>query len=185
MPTCGYLSAYPQIADGRPCLLLTDGLSIMLHVANMEIKTAAHIALLAPVPRVHLESALETQTPDGQAAFGTRAWELFNDLDQRRAGLPVDVYIYESHSEGSFEGKVTWHARYVRLEPDRHKAKPYRPKSTETDTFEGEVYWTVEWLRRMQPNEHIPVADFIGFGHRKPYGQSFPPHRPLLVEHPL
>src|SRR5207249_12176657 len=74
----------------------------------------APIALLAPVPRVHLESALETDTPDGQATFGTRAWELFNELDQRRAGLPVDVYIYESHQEGSFEGKVTWHARYIR-----------------------------------------------------------------------
>jgi len=49
----------------------------------------------------------------------------------------------------------------------------------------GEVYWIVERLRRMQPREHIPVADFIGFGQRKPSGKSFPPHRPLLVEHPL
>jgi hypothetical protein len=99
----------------------------MLQVANMGNEAAAHIALLAPVPLIHLESALETETPDGQAAFGTRAWELFNELAQMRAGLPVDVYIYESHPEGSFEGKVTWHARYIHLEPDRHKAKPYRP----------------------------------------------------------
>jgi len=82
-------------------------------------------------------SALETATPEGQTAFGTRAWELFSELDQSRAGLPVDVYIYESHLEGSFEGKVTWHATYIRLEHETQKAKPYRPKSTETDTFEG------------------------------------------------
>ncbi|MCX6621571.1 MAG: hypothetical protein NTY38_10930 [Acidobacteria bacterium] len=151
----------------------------------MKHQTAAHIALLAPVPLVHLESALETKTPDGQVAFGTKAWELFNKLDERRAGLPVDVYIYESRPEGSFEGKVTWHARYIRLEPDRGKAKPFRPKSTETDTFDGEVYWTVESLRRMKPGEYIAVADFTGFGHRNPYGKSFPPHRPLLVERPL
>lgn len=149
-------------------------------------QTSAHIALLAPVPLVHLESALETDTPDRHIAFGTRDWELFNKLDQSRAGMPVDVYIYESHpEEGSFEGKVTWHARYVRLEADSHNAKPYRPKSTETDNFEGEVYWIVERLRRMEPNEHIPVGDFIGFDHAKPYGRSFPPHRPLLIARPL
>jgi hypothetical protein len=150
----------------------------------MGTETAAHIALLAPVPRVHLESALQTETPERRAAFGTKAWELFNVLDKRRAGLPVDVYIYESHPEGSFEGRVTWRARYIRLEPNRHKAKPYRPESTKSDTFEGEIFWIVEGLRRMQPNEHIPVADFVGFGGKKPYGKSFPPHRPLLVEHP-
>ncbi len=158
----------------------------MLKLINMGgNQTAAHIALLAPVPLVHLESALETDTPERQTAFGTRGWELFNKLDHSRAGMPVDVYIYESHPEGSFTGKATWHARYVRIETDRHKAKPYRPKSTETDTFGGEVYWIVERLRRMEPNEHIPVADFIGFDHSKPYGNSFPPHRPILVEHPL
>ena len=42
-----------------------------------------------------------------RSAFGTRAWELFNELNQRRAGLPVDVYIYESHSEDSFDGRTT------------------------------------------------------------------------------
>lgn len=83
----------------------------------------------------------------GQKAFVTKAWDLFNQLDHMCAGLPADVYIYESHAEGSFNGMVTWCARYVRLEPERHKAKPYRPKSTETDTFEGEVYWIIKELR--------------------------------------
>jgi hypothetical protein len=147
-----------------------------------DLQTATHIALLAPVPLCHLESASEIT---GQIAFATRDWELFNKLEQRRAGMPVDIYIYESHPEGSFHGKATWHARYVRLEPDRHKAKPYRPKSTESDTVGGEVYWIIEGLRQMEPKAHIPVADFIAFGNAKPYGKSFPPHRPLLVEHPL
>ncbi|MFN7994870.1 MAG: hypothetical protein U0Q18_14790 [Bryobacteraceae bacterium] len=151
----------------------------------MAPETAAHIALLAPVPRCHLESALEAETPEMRLAFGTKAWELFNELDQKRAGLPVDVYIYESHSEGSFESRATWHARYVHLETDRQNANPYRPKSTVSDTFEGEVYWIVEGLRRMQPNEYIPVADFTALGDPKAYGKSFPPRRPLLVKHPL
>jgi hypothetical protein len=158
----------------------------VLQLVNMgDSQSATHIALLAPVPFVHLKSAIQADRPDRQVAFATKEWELFNKLDGSRAGMPVDVYIYESHPEGSFEGKATWHARYVRLETDRHKAKAYRPESTETDTFEGEVYWIVELLRRMESNEHIPVTDFVAFGSSKPYAKSFPPHRPLLVQHPL
>ena len=159
----------------------------VLYVSDMEAnETAAHIALLAPVPLDILESALETGTPAGQIAFGTRDWSFFDKLDKSRAGMPVDAYIYASHPGGSFEGKATWHARYVPLEPERHKAKPYRPTlAAQTDNWEGEVYWMVERLRRMETNEHISVTDFIAFGHAKPYGKSFPPHRPLLVEHPL
>ena len=159
----------------------------VLYVSDMEAnETAAHIALLAPVPLDILESALETGTPAGQIAFGTRDWSLFDKLDKSRAGMPVDAYIYASHPGGSFEGKATWHARYVRLEPERHKAKPYRPTlAAQTDNWEGEVYWMVERLRRMETNKHISVTDFIAFGHAKPYGKSLPPHRPLLVEHPL
>jgi len=151
-----------------------------------DTQTAAHIALLASVPFDILKSALKTDTPDGQIAFGTRDWKLFDTLDRRRAGMPVDVYIYESHQGGSFVGKATWRARYVGIETERHKAKPYRPKlAAETDTWEGEVYWIVERLRQMEPNEHIPVADFMAFGNMKPFGKPFPPHRPLLVEHPI
>jgi hypothetical protein len=186
-PTCGEQSLERRILP--LCPGTASATHRILQRAKRDIRmateTAAHIALLAPVPRCHLESALETETPEMRSAFGTKVWELFNELDLRRAGLAVDVYIYESHSEGSFDGRATWHARYVHLESERNKAKPYRPKSTETDAFEGEVYWIVEGLRRMQTNEYIPVADFTAFNHSKAYGKSFPPHRPLLVKHPL
>jgi hypothetical protein len=148
-------------------------------------QTATDIALLAPVPRDILESGLETETLDGRTAFGTKDWKLFNKLDQMRAAMPVDVYIYESHPGGGFTGKATWHAVYVRLEAERHIAQPYRPKlAAETDHWDGEVYWIVARLRRMEPNQHIRVADFTGCDRKKPYGIAFPPHRPLLVKHP-
>ena len=86
--------------------------------------------------------------------------------------MPVDVYIYASHPEGSFEGKATWHARYIRLEPERHRAKPYRLMlAAETDAWEGEVYWIVERLRRTEASEHI-------FRHRF---HSFWAHKALRV----
>ena len=164
----------------------SDPASVLYVIDMGDSQTAAHIALLAPVPLDILESALETDTPAGQISFGTRDWPLFNKLEQSRAGMPVDAYIYASHPGGSFEGKATWHARYIRLEPKRHEAKAYRPMlAAQTDVWEGEVYWIVERLRRMEPNEQLSVTDFTPFGHAKPYGKSFPPHRPLLVEHPL
>jgi hypothetical protein len=112
----------------------------------------------------HADESVE-QRAERCVLGGTGSRELFSELDQKRAGLPD--------------------GRYIRLEAERHKAKPYRPNSTEVDIFEGEVYWIVERLRGMQAREHIPVADFVGFGQSKPYGKSFPPHRPLLVDHPL
>jgi hypothetical protein len=146
-------------------------------------QVARNVALLAPVPLDILESALQTDTPDGQMAFATMDWQLFNELEKTRSGLPVDAFIYASHPDGSLEGKATWRARYIRLEPEKHRAEPYRPTlALQGDNWKGEVYWIVERLRRTENSEHVSVADFTAF---KPYGKSFPPHRPLLVKHPL
>ena len=112
--------------------------------------TATHIALLAPVPFDILESALETATPDGQIAFGTRAWTLFDKLDQKRADMPVDVYIYESQPGGGFEGRATWHARYIRLETERHKAMPYRPNPHFSHWISGS--WKIGWSAERRPD---------------------------------
>jgi hypothetical protein len=55
---------------------------------------AVHIALLAPVPLQHLVSGQSVCAAEGRVAFGSRAWELFRELDSLRKGLPVDVYVY-------------------------------------------------------------------------------------------
>jgi hypothetical protein len=58
------------------------------------IKTAAQVALLAPVPLQHLRSGQTKAECEGRVAFGSRAWEVFRKLDALREGMPVDVFIY-------------------------------------------------------------------------------------------
>jgi hypothetical protein len=159
--------------------------SRVLHVIVMtDSHKAAHVALLAPVPLGHLESALETIDTKGRTAFGTLKWDLFTKLEMMRKGLNVDVYIYASHGDGYYDPAATWLATYVGLEPDKWKAAPFRPKSTATDNENGEVYWLVKDLRRA-PAPGIALSEFTGFGKQKPYGHDFHPRGPLLVEHPL
>jgi hypothetical protein len=79
------------------------------------IETAAHIALLAPVPLEHLLAGQQTAKSEGKVAFGSRAWEVFRELDAHRKGMSVDVYIYASHSDGQRDFEVPWRARYYRI----------------------------------------------------------------------
>jgi hypothetical protein len=74
--------------------------------------TASNVALLAPVPFEHLNDGQEVVQKEGKVAFGSRAWETFRELDKLRKGMPVDVYIYESHGGGHYDFKVSWRARY-------------------------------------------------------------------------
>ncbi|HEY7391229.1 MAG TPA: hypothetical protein VH640_22120, partial [Bryobacteraceae bacterium] len=71
----------------------------VLHVSGMgDTQNAAQIALLAPVPSCHLESA--RALAPGQVAFASKDWRLFNklenELEQAGPRTAVDVYIYES-----------------------------------------------------------------------------------------
>ena len=61
--------------------------------------SAKNVALLAPVPEEHLLDGVNVIHVEGRVAFGSRAWEVFRELDALRKGDPVDVYIYASHAE--------------------------------------------------------------------------------------
>jgi hypothetical protein len=56
-------------------------------------------AILAPVPRVHIESGEGIAQTTGYVSFGSDKWELFREVEQRRAGQDVPVLIYASHNE--------------------------------------------------------------------------------------
>ena len=151
--------------------------------------TAAHIALLAPVPLEHLVSGATLQN---RVAFGSRAWEVFRKLDELRGGMAVDVYIYASDADGDRDFKVTWQARYVRHVESKMGAHPagmkYRPPSTENYPNDNSGYWAVFWevedLHRLRQDQYMSLAQLTGFGNKKPYGHAFPPEGPLLIKHP-
>ena len=125
-------------------------------------------------------------------AFGSRAWEVFRELDSLRQGLPIDAYIYASHSDESPQFEASWHGRYVGHVESVGGAHPagmrFRPPSTvryaNDNLGHWAVFWEVERLRELAPDERLGLAGLIGFGKRKAYGTSFVPEGPLLIEHP-
>ncbi|MGH9890979.1 MAG: hypothetical protein ACREA0_03135 [bacterium] len=154
--------------------------------------TASHVALLAPVPLVHLTDGADIAKREGRVAFGSRAWDVFRELDGLRRGLTVDAYLYASHIDGPLVLAATWHARYIGHVESVNGAHPggmrYRPPSTARYPSDNQghwaVFWEVEALRQVAAAEYRPLRDFTGFGKRRPYGRNFVPEGPLLVEHP-
>ena len=56
-------------------------------------------AILAPVPLEHLNAGLDIVAKEDFVAFGSRKFELFRAIDERRNGEPVPVLIFPSHED--------------------------------------------------------------------------------------
>jgi hypothetical protein len=156
------------------------------------VATAAHIALLAPVPLEHLIDGQKIVAKEGKVAFGSRAWETFRELDNLRKGMPVDVYIYESHGNGQYDFTLSWRARYTRTVESDLGAHPdgmkFRPASTAKYANDNSGHWAVFWeVDSLQPianNERLHVGELTGYGKKNAYGHAFAAEGPLLIEHP-
>jgi hypothetical protein len=154
-----------------------------------QVDCAIGIALLAPVPKEHLESSLIKLQTVNRVAFGSGNWDVFFKLDQERGDKPVDVYIYESYGGGQYDFRVSWRARYLRkvgatvngLHPDDMM---FRPES-DSDGGDFLLFWEVESLEKIAELNRVHVGTFIPFGKKKPYGNSFVPRGPMLIRHPL
>jgi len=151
------------------------------------------IALLAPVPYEHLDSARSMK----RVAFSSRSDEIWR-LDQLRGGKNVDVYIYASHA-GIPEPAVTWKARFVEMVqavggvyPDPHRANEVRPLTTVTDTPDALVFWEVEDLIELKtlpnPEPPIPLYRFRTWVDPNKYNEKnrgkvvkVPPYGPTLI----
>lgn len=152
--------------------------------------TKSTIALLAPVPEEHLISGLEKCYAAGKIAFGSRAFQVFRDLDEVRGEDPVDVYIYGSGGSKFGPPKVRWHARYVGHVDAKAGGHPdgmqYRPDSTKRYGTDNVGHWAVFWevveLRQLKNEDSIPMNMFRGWQTRKNYVSSFVPEGPILVE---
>jgi len=149
------------------------------------------VALLAPVPHEHLQDGAQICQREGRVAFGSRAWELFRELDRLRGHLPVDVYVYASHSNAlTFD--VSWHARYIGHVHSINGAHPAgskcRPPSTFKYADDNQGYWAIFWevedLRELSREDRIAIKTLRGYGRRAAYGKNFVPEGPILIERP-
>ena len=157
-----------------------------------DTSTSHDVALLAPVPLVHLRDGVLVCREQGRVAFGSRAWELFRELDRLRAGFHVTTYIYASHTEAPFRPAATWQGLYCRQVDSVNGAHPQgmkiRPASTGRNPDDNLGHWAVFWelcdLYEHSADKSIPLTRFLGLGKKVSYGKSFVPEGPLLVEVP-
>lgn len=148
------------------------------------------VALLVPVPLVHLESGLKVCDTEGRVAFGTRAWEVLRYLDtQKKMQSEIEVYIYASLAAPSIPAKISWGARFVRYVDSRNGAHPdgmrYRPPSTAGEDVPSQRAWAGFWevseLTRFLEGLVFPVFELTGLGKEKAYKKNFVPEGPTLV----
>lgn len=148
--------------------------------------------LLAPVPAAHLEDGVEVCQREGEVAFGSRAFDVFLELDALRKDQPIEAYIYASHDHERTGGaKVSWQARYIRREsallggshPDPHR---FRPPSTWAE--DGQGYWLLFWhvadLRRLPPDQQIWTSDFRDRKHGRRAPEPYGPEGPMIKLYP-
>jgi hypothetical protein len=157
------------------------------------MSTNQEVALLVPVPLEHLIDGIAVCDRQGKAAFGSRAREIFRQLDKLRNGQPVEVYIYASHAPGRSSFKVSWRGIYLGYVEGIHGAHPqgmqFRPPSTAKyeDDNQGHqaVFWEVAQLWELATQEYIPTCRFYGWDKREFFEKNFIPKGPILVHHPL
>jgi len=159
--------------------------------------TTNSFAILAPVPEMHLLSAMETIAQLNQegsdekfkTAFGSMDFELFRRVDELRVNKNVKVLIYASYSdtEQPFYPQISWEALYIGHVISRNGRYPgkakFRPRSTASDKPTWAVFWEVQDLKPMA--SPIEVSSLIGLGKKSEYNSRFIPERPLLIEYPL
>lgn len=132
------------------------------------------LAILAPVPEVHLLSAVEAISKlehelsnEMKIAFGSMDFELFREADKLRDGKSIEVLIYASHSaiEQPLNSEVTWHALYIGHVNSRNGRYPsstkFRPASTVTDKPTWAVFWEVVDLKPLK--KPIKIASLTLF----------------------
>ena len=123
-------------------------------------------ALLAPVPADLLEDAVANGLQ--LVAFGSMAWEFFQNLTADHACEPLDVLLYASHA-GQFALGAEWGGTFlgwrdaIEAESDPSFERDLRSPLALADWSGNEeggrwaVYWIVDNLRRLV--HPIPFAD--------------------------
>jgi hypothetical protein len=147
--------------------------------------SAKNVALLAPVPLEHLIDGAKVVLVEGKVAFGSRAWEVFRELDALRQGLPVEVYIYASHASPPGALEASWIGRYIGHVESAGGAHPagmrFRPASTgkyiKDNLGKWAVFWELDLLEELPVSTRPRVTEFTGFGKQKRYAPFVPEGR--------
>jgi hypothetical protein len=151
-------------------------------------------AILAPVPEMHLLSALETveklvnESSDEiiKVAFGSMAFEVFRKADELRGDREVNVLIYAADSLNQpLNSEASWQGLYIGHGNSRNgryagKSK-FRPPATTSDKPRWAVFWEVQELTRLKTP--IALASLKALGKKSNFPSRLIPEEPLLIEY--
>ena len=150
------------------------------------------IGILTPVPVVHLKSALDTCAAVGRVAFGSNAWKLLQQADEKYGeGIPVLMYPTHHHGDpdrlsdpgyvnfrGVFHGITMAHG-------GKHPDPTIRPRTTieeATHDTAWAMFWEVSDLVHLTKEDRIAITDLTAEGGHKPFVKGFVPLGPMLVK---
>jgi len=153
-----------------------------------------NLAILAPVPEMHLISGAETiiklieeSSDEIKVAFGSMAFEVFRQIDELRGDKVVEVLIYASDlADQPLKSVASWRGLYTGHVASRNGRYPgnkkFRPSSTLTDKPTWAVFWELQELEALE--KPIAIASLKGLGKKSNYSSRFIPEGPLLIEYP-
>jgi len=130
------------------------------------------LSLLAPVPKQHVEAALDVLKDREFVLFGSERWEELKDVD-----IGAKTYIYVSHQESTSEIEYTGTFLGVvgdPLEMRKLEKAGYRPASAAGEKWG--CYWKVTGLEKLV--KPLPLSEV-----QLPSGKYLRgvPRGPLLV----
>lgn len=157
--------------------------------------SAMDFAILAPVPRAHIESGEGIARTTGYVCFGSDKWELFREVERRRAGREVPVLLYASHNEELAEWGfvVAWTGLYIGVVEDasekrRDEQAGHRPPTTArhpNDNARGwGVFWRVKALRELSAAERRELRELQSYRTGKDRDQRAPRGPEIIVRPP-
>jgi len=124
-------------------------------------------AILAPIPKIHLESASEVSIRTGFVAFGSRKYHMFEKLNSDCPKTPLPVLIYASHSKNGEQmldlnaSWMGWYIGFIAAVNGKHPIgqECHRPDSTKSDSSDWYIFWHVAFLKKLNSQEHIPIHE--------------------------
>lgn len=158
------------------------------------MKSSLDFALLAPVPKEHLEAGLDVVAAEAFVAYGSRKWELFRDLDRRRGDEPVPILIYPSYEDDEVKLRYLikwtgWYVGHVRSDMGRHlDGFRHRPETVKKYPNDVNGFWAVFWhvaeLNRLADDQWKPISSLSSYTTGDYWKAGHSPRGPEIVARP-
>jgi hypothetical protein len=150
----------------------------------MSNESISDVAILAPIPRRHLDSGKIVCDREGVVAFGSENTMLFAEILAELEGASCPVLIYASETPVPGPPRVSWLAEFHTVLSAGGRYDHIRPDTTRTDS-RWSIWWEVGGLTALGPDEMMTISSLRSKKTNKLFSKDFVPHGPHLVSNPL